>query len=284
MAQKSAERKTTILQVHDLNQISKTATVRGIARQVGTTSIAVNLALVLAERGANVLLLDLCLWNCDLTLSLGHIPSSVLVDLADSFYTSGNLSYNLIASHTRKCRLNLDLLTGYEHWLASPALRAENGWNFIKALLVCAKEGWDIVIADLGAQGSSTDSRENIFSTTCAVHAAILQGAFSIVAVCDSTEYVKLWQEQDGQSPTFRNRTLYVVNRQPRELLFGLEQFELDQRIRKKTLFIPPLNDGMMANGDQLFFVERFPNPAQANSAEQKALQAIENIAVRVQR
>lgn len=284
MAQKSTAHETTILQVHDLNQITKTATVRGIARHVGTTSIAVNLALDLAERGANVLLLDLCLWNCGLTLSFGHTPSSVLVDLADSFYTSGNLSFNLIASHIRKCRTNVDLLTGFEHWLASPALRAENGWNFIKALLVCANEGWDIVLADLGAQGSSTDSGEDIFSTTCAVHAAILQQAFSIVAVCDSTEHVKLWQEQDGQSPTFRDRTLYVVNKQPRELPFGLEQFELDQGTRKKTFFIPSLKDGMMANRDQLFFVERFPNPAQARSAEQKALRAIENIAVRVHR
>lgn len=284
MIQESTERGSRILDVHDLNQLAKTTIVRGITRQVGTTSLVTNLALVLAERGVKVLLLDLCLWNCDLTLSFGHTSDSAIVDLANTFDMSGNLSLDLIASRTRFCKSNLDLLPGFEHWLASPTLRAENGWNFTMALLVSSKERWDIVIADLGTHSSSTNSLESTFQTSCAVHAALLQTAHSIVNVCDSMDYLRLWQETDGKSATNQEQMIYVVNRHERELPLGLDQFKLGKVMRAQSFFIPLLEDGLLGNANQLLFVERFPSSTHATRAERQTLQAIHTIASRVHR
>ncbi len=283
MIQESTDSNITLLKVHELNQIPKITTVRGIARHVGTTSVVANLALLLAERGAKVLALDLSLWNSDLTLSLGHTPDLALVDLADSFDASGHLSLNSIASRTRTCKLNLDLLPGSQLWLASPSLRAENGWNFIKTLLISAREHWDTIVADLGAHSSSTNTRENIFFAQCAIHAALLQTAHSIVGVCDSIEYPRLWQELNGNTTTLK-QTIFVVNHHHKEFPLGLDQFKLDKVMRAQSYFIPPVKRGLIAKRDQLFFVERFTKVMQASSNERQALQAIQNLAERVHR
>ncbi len=284
MTQESTEPDTSILRSHDFNKISNVTTVRGIARHVGTTSVAANLALLLAERGARVLLLDLSLWNCDLTLSFGYTPEPAILDLADSFYRSGNLSLDLISSRTRTCKQNVEMLSGFERWLGSPALRAENGWNFIQTLLISAKERWDTVVADMGTHSSSTNTRENIFLTQCAVHAALLQTAQSIVEVCDSIEYLQLWQKQVVQSSPLRGRMIYVVNQHHQEFPLGLDQFKVNKLMRTQSYFVPSLNMGLMANGEQLFFVERFPTTAQATRAERNALRALQNIATQIHR
>lgn len=273
-----------IFQIHNPQDLPKTIAVRGISRQVGTTSIAANLALMLSQRGESALLLDLCLWNCDLTRLFGHAPARALVDLAQELDLDEALSMDLIDGYIKSCRSNLDLLPGTEHWLESSLLQAENGWNFIHSFLIRAVERWSIVIADLGSHVPSTEPRDNTFLPSCAVHASILQAVTSIVGVCDSIEYLKLWQEHANQDLDFYGKTIYVINQHRSDLPFGLDRYKVNPRMRSQSHFIPALKGGLVADDDGLFFVERIPHAGDVSGEEKKALREFQDLAAQVNR
>lgn len=252
---------------------------RGINRHVGTTFIAANLALTLAQRGAKTLLLDLNLWNCDLTRSFGFEPTSALIDLARQLDDGEILSIDSVESHVKSCRPNLDLLPGTLDWIKADSLRGENGWNFVHELFVRAYERWENVIVDLGSHVSDECQRDTTFLIPTAVHAAVLQASTLIVGVCDSIEYLYSWQALTNQDTNFQDRTIYVVNPHRSDLPFGLDRFKLNQNIRAQSYLIPTLDDGLLPNRDGLFFVERASTIDKPSREEKIALRAIQDIA-----
>lgn len=268
-----------IFQVHSPNEIPKVIAVRGITRHVGTTSIAANLALTLAQRGAKTFLLDLNLSNCALTHSFGIEPTSALIDLARQLDNGEALSIASVESHIKSCRPNLDLLPGTLHWIKLDSLRGENGWNFVHELFVRAYERWENVVVDLGSHISDESQRETTFLIPTAVHASVLQASTLIVGVCDSIEYLYSWQALPNQDTNFQDRTIYVVNGHRSDLPFGLDKFKLDQNMRAQSYLIPALDDGLLPNRDGLFFVERACTIDKPSRGEKIALRAIQDIA-----
>lgn len=271
-----------IFQVHSSHAVPNVIAVRGIARQVGTTSIAANLALTLARRDIKTLLLDLSLWNCGLTRSLGFEPSSALIDLARELDDNNELSMDSIDEYIRSCRPNLDLLPGAPQWLESLALRGENGWNFVHNFFLRANERWDLVIVDLGSHSPGDAQRDPTFLIASALHASVLQASSFIVGVCDSIEYLKLWQAQPNQDSSFQNKTIYVVNHHRSTLPFGLDRYKVDENSRAKCYFFPSLQNGVLQNQHGLFFMDRMPQAESLTSEERQALRTFHDIAARV--
>lgn len=269
-----------ILQDSDPTEIPTIVAVRGIARGVGTTSLAANLALKLANLDNRVLMLDLSLWNCDLTRAFGYSPEPALIELAKQLEAGSNLSIESVNPWIKPCRPNLDLLPGAEHWLESFALQAENGWNFIQNLLVAAQTRWGLVVADLGSHTSTGEQRDNTFLPWCAVHAAILRASSVIVGVCDSIDYLKLWQHSIGSDLKLKAKTIYVVNQHRSNLPLGLDRFQLEPGMRAQSRFIPPLHEGLAEDPGGLFFIERVSTSGESR----QALHELEGIVDRVSR
>lgn len=173
---------------------------------------------------------------------------------------------------------------GWSKWppQGSPALRAENGWNFIDALLVRVTECWDLVVADLGSHNSASARRDNAFLPWCALHAYILHTCSMSIGICDSIEYLKLWQEQSGEG--LRNKTIYVVNRHRADLPLGLERYQLNSRMRPQSHFLPPVKDGLCADQDGCFFVERVSIESDQSSEERRTLHEFQGIVEQVGR
>ncbi len=273
-----------IFQVHSSNAIPNVIAVRGIARKVGATSIAANLALSFAQRGIKTLLLDLNLWNCDLTRSFGFEPSSALIDLAREMDLKNELSMGSIDGHIESCRPNLDLLPGASPWLEVPALRGENGWNLIHNFFDRAHERWNTVIVDLGSHALSDAQRDTTFLISSAIHASVLQASSFIVGVCDSIEYFKIWQGAPSQDSNFRDTSIYIVNKHFSNLPFGLDRYRVDANLRAQCYFVPSLQENMLADESGLFFVERISESDSLSSEKRQALRALQDIAGRVNR
>lgn len=284
MMQGSDENRAALLDVPNLKLLPKTLVVHGITPQVGTTSIAANVALLLAARGEQVLLLDMSLWNCDLTQSFGHTTAPTFLQLAEQFTETGTLASDALNASVHPCRPNLDLLSGVPHWIESPALRAENGWNFVSALLVQANAHWDFVVADLGSSSQEQVERAYTFAPVCATHAALLESAHAIVAVCDSIEYLKQWQVMADKSASMRAETLYIVNRHRRDLPFGLDRYRLNETMRTHSYLIPTLHSGLLPAADGLFFVERAAGSDKPMGEENTARHALQELANRALR
>jgi len=268
-----------IFPVHPPNQVPKVIAVRGITRHVGTTSLAANLALLLARRNEKVLLLDLSLWNCDLTRAFGYSPASALYTLAQQFYDHESLPLEAIETSVQRCRQNLDLLPVGEHWLEMAALRAENGWNFVMTLLATAKARWNFIVADLGSyQENSIERTDYIFRTANAVHAAMLFASQGIINVCDSIVYLKLWQEQASQDFSVHAKTRYIVNQYRADKPFGLEKYAVDEKMRSSSHFVPRLKSGLYPIEEGLFFVERSVASKSFSREERTSLRELEGI------
>lgn len=273
-----------IFQVHSSNAIPNVIAVRGIARKVGATSIAANLALSFAQRGIKTLLLDLNLWNCDLTRSFGFEPSSALIDLARGIDDNNELSMDSIDRSIKSCRPNLDLLPGAPQWLESPAFRGENGWNLIHTLFVRAHERWNTVIVDLGSHAPSDAQRDITFLISSAVHASVLQASSFSMGVCDLIEYFKIWQAAPSQDSHFRDRSIYILNKHRSTLPLGLDRYMVDAKMRTQCFFVPSLQENLLSDERGLFFVERTTQSDSLSSEQRQALRAFQNIAARVHR
>lgn len=273
-----------IFQIPNSQEIPTTIAVRGIRRQVGTTSIVANLALAAAQNGEKVLLLDLCLRNCDLTRAFGHEPSPALIDLATELDARDTLSLDSVDRYVKSSRPNLDLLPGAQDWLNSPSLRGENGWNIIHALLVCAMDRWNNVIVDLGSHVPRDKSGDNTFLVSSAAHASLLQASSLIVGVCDSIEQLKLWQEQPYQDSSLQDKTTYIVNQHRADLPFGLDQYKLDASMRARSHFILPVKGGLLADDNRSFFMDRVLQSEALSAEERKTLREFQDLAARVNR
>lgn len=273
-----------IFQVHSPSEIPNVIAVRGINRHVGTTFITANLALTLAQRGAQTLLLDLNLWNCDLTRSFGFEPTSALIDLAQEMDAGNVLSIDSIARYTKSCRPTLDLLPGTLRWLETPTLRGENGWNLIHNFFVRAPERWNTVIVDLGSHAPSAAQRDITFLISSAVHASVLQAASFLIGVCDSTAYFKIWQAAPTQDSHFRDRSIYVVNKHSSTLPLGLDRYMVDAKTRAQSFFIPSLQENMLADERGLLFAERNSQSDSLSGEQRQARRAFQDIAARVNR
>ena len=165
----------------DKQAIPRVIAVRGLGRGDGATSIASNLALLLAMQEQRVLLLDLCLWNNDLTTTFGFPTGSSPQELATEFIETGNLAPESLRSHLQRCRSSVDLmlLPGMEHWLRIHGLRETVGWDFIHALLLRAKADQicQSIIVDLGShnphpapdQARHYELKDYVFFPACAV-------------------------------------------------------------------------------------------------------------------
>lgn len=273
-----------IFQVHSPSEIPNVIAVRGIAQKVGATSIAANLALSFAQRGIKTLLLDLNLWNCDLTRSFGFEPTTALIDLARKMDDDDVLSMSSIDRHIKSCRPNLDLLPGASQWLESPPLRGENGWNLIHNFFVRAHERWNTVIVDLGAHAPSDAQRDITFFISSAVHASVLQASSFIIGVCDSIEYFKIWQAAPSQDSNFRDKSIYIVNKHSSTLPLGLDRYMIDAKMRTRSFFVPSLQESLLADERGLFFVDRTTQSDSLSSELRQACRAFQDIAARVYR
>ncbi len=269
-------------QVHDSDRLPQTIAVRGIARHVGTTSIAANLALMFGRQASKTLVLDLSLWNSGLTQAFAGTPEPALIRLAEKFGTGMGLSVDFLETYARSYSPNLDVLPGAEHWLEAPALHGENGWNFIQTLLVRASERWNTVVADLGSNTNIGEPRDTAFHPACAVHASVLYASSTIVGISDSIEYLRHWQDHTNEDAYFRNKTIYVVNQHRPDLPFGLDRYKLDPTMRIQCGFIPALTNGLLGRGGAAFFVERASNSEHTSGPERQALGEFENIVLRV--
>lgn len=228
------------------------------------------------------LMMDTSLWNSDLTRSFAHTPEPILISLGEEAESVGGLPTDSVAAAARSCRPNLDLLPGMEHWLESPALRGENGWNLIHSLLAQAAGRWGIVVADLGSHIERGGAGDNTFLLSTAVHASILQAASTIIGICDSIEYLKLWQDTGNTDPALYAKTLFVVNRYRADLPFGLDRFKVDRGIRAQGYLIPALKGGLLPESGRSFFVERVFESGNVSGEESKAAHEFEDIAGRV--
>lgn len=271
-----------LLVTPEAQDIPEVIVVRGIARNVGSTSIAANLGLLLSRRQERVLLLDLSLWNRDLTRVFGHSPNSDFGSLAQQFYEKDNLPFETLQTCVRFCRQNLDLLPGGEHWLETVALRAENGWNFIWTLLAVAKGYWNFIIADVGSDTQNQVERTNYnFTTSCGVHAAMLYASKSVASVCDSIDYLKLWQDQGARASYLQSKEQFIVNQYRRDLIFGFDMYAVEAKLRSQSHSIPLLKTGLLANSDGLFLVERGTVSGDLSREERNALWKLDRIADR---
>lgn len=273
-----------IFQTHALAEIPNIVAVRGIARQVGTTSLAVNLGLALAQRDEKTLLLDLSLWNCDLTQLFGYEPTPIFIALAQEFDDHNELRIDSIRESAKSCRQNLDLLPGTPRWIEAPELQSENGWNFIHALFVHAKELWQHIIVDLGSHLPHNAQRDNTFLPACAVHASILQASSVIVNVFDSIESLRIWQTLPNHESSVQAQALSVVNQHHGVLPFGLDRLKLESNLRISSYLIPFLKDGLVPQQGELFFVERAAELAKPSRDTKVAARTIQEIAACVSR
>lgn len=273
-----------IFQVHSPSEIPNVIAVRGVKPHIGTTFVVANLASTLAQRGANTLLLDLSLWNCDLTRSFGFEPTTALIDLAQEMDASNVLSMGSIERCAKSCIPNLDLLPGASHWLESPVLRGENGWNFVHNFFVRARERWNAVIVDLGSHAPSDAQRDITFLITSAVHASILQASSFVLGVCDSIEYLQVWQTLPNQDSNLRDKTIYVLNHHRSNLPFGLERYKVDANTRTQCFFVPTLQEKSLDDEHGLLFMDRMQQSESSTLQERQALRAFDDIAARVNR
>jgi cellulose biosynthesis protein BcsQ len=261
--------------------------VRGLGRETGTTSIAANLALLLAMGGRETLALDLCLWNCRLTTSLGISPSADLQELANEFLETGDLTPGLLRTHIQQCRPLLGLLPTMEDWLQSYALREVDGWNFVCKLLTQARESqicqW--IVVDLGSHDLRRLSElghrleDYMFAPTCAVHLAILNSATWIINVFGSKNSLELWTQAEPSQPLPTD--LYVANWCDPPNLFNLPN--IDHSILKQTVFIPTVGSLIPDSEHTEFFVERCTAPSASLSKSQKhALDGFKKLVAKV--
>lgn len=271
-----------IFEIHNSQKIPRTVAVRGIARQVGTTSITANLAAALAARGEKILLLDFCLWNADLTRAFGHSPAVALIDLAQELAKGDTLSMDSIDRYIQSCRPNLDLLPATPQWLESSILRGENGWNFIHALFVCAMDRWNTILVDLGSHVPGDKALDSTFLAMSAIHASILQASSLVIGVCDSIAYLKLWQAQPNFDSPFRDKTIYVVNHHRSDLPFGLDRYKVHASMRAQSHLVPSVRGGLFADEHGLFFMDRARQAEDLSLGERKTMREFQDLAARV--
>lgn len=252
---------------------------RGIARGVGSTSLAASLAFACAMREEHTLILDLSLWNCDLTKSFDCEPGSGWNELAREFDNRNALSLDLVQRFLKTRRPNLDLLPGTRHWLELSSLRGENGWNFIQSLFLCAKQHWHKVVVDLGSHLPNDNQRDVTFLVPCAVHASVLQASRHLVNVFDAIEYLQAWRAAPNRDTSLQAKMVNVVNKYHANLPFGLDKLRLNQDEQIQTYLVPFLKDGLLPKHDGLFFMERSATVAKPTGAERTATRVIQEVA-----
>lgn len=245
-----------MLVMNDPHEIPTIITVSSSAPQLGVTSLAANVGILLAQAGHSVLLLDLNPGNNGLTTAFVQTNASSLEHLAAVWHENGGLEQANLLAHTVPRRPNLSLLPSGSDWLESPFLQAEHGWNVMQSALRTAKEQWQFVVADLGsAVGNPTLHRAGLVQGY-PVHLALRRSQpfdFTLVKSTQSLEEAH-WLAKGNASALAR--TVFVVNRDDSRRSW-LSSFKIPASIQERLLRIPTLPNGMLPRGELGFLVER---------------------------
>jgi hypothetical protein len=177
------------------SKFNNVVVVRSITRASGATFIAENIAYQIASQQKRVLLIDLNLWNCDLTNRFGIKPNDSLSFLASQFFNGKNIGFNEISKRIQSVhsKLKISLLPGKENWISCQYLQGADVWVFVESLFTTLSPEFDLIIIDIGSHEKESSQEAKEFLPGSTIHQAVTKTTKKVINVFGLMDHFENW-------------------------------------------------------------------------------------------